>query len=173
MAAGADFSFRQAVPADAREIARIGADGFATYRSFAPAGWEPPAAEEEIERGLPELLADPEAWWLVAERDGRMVAHVAIQPARTAIMPAEDGSLAHMRALFVDRGWWGCGLAGELHARALAEAAARGFTAIRLFTPAGQARARRFYEREGWTVAGEPVEAPFGLPVVEYRRAVV
>jgi hypothetical protein len=58
-----------------------------------------------------------------------------------------------------------------LHARALDEAAHRGFTAMRLFTPAGQARARRFYEREGWKVAGEPFDdSEFGLALVEYRR---
>jgi hypothetical protein len=54
------------------------------------------------------------------------------------------------------------------------EPGARGFTAMRLFTPAAQARARRFYEREGWTAAGEPSdELDFGMPLVEYRRAIV
>jgi hypothetical protein len=59
-----------------------------------------------------------------------------------------------------------------LHTRALHAARERGFTAIRLFTPTGQARARRFYEREGWTVNGEPFCDPgFGLQLVEYHRS--
>jgi predicted GNAT family N-acyltransferase len=41
---------------------------------------------------------------------------------------------------------------------------------MRLFTPEGQARARRFYEREGWVQYGEPFEAGLGIPLVEYRR---
>jgi hypothetical protein len=50
-------------------------------------------------------------------------------------------------------------------------AIARGFTAMRLFTPADQARARRFYEREGWTVAGAPfTHEDLHLSMVEYRR---
>jgi hypothetical protein len=53
---------------------------------------------------------------------------------------------------------------------ALEEAARRGFPTIRLFTPVGQARARRFYEREGWEERGEPFDAPLGLSLIEYRR---
>ena len=43
---------------------------------------------------------------------------------------------------------------------------------MRLFTPAGQARARRFYEREGWVQAGAEFHEPaLGLALVEYRYA--
>jgi GNAT superfamily N-acetyltransferase len=165
-----DFSFREAEPADGAVIARVVADAFAGYRSFAPEGWEPPTAEDEMEHGVPPLLGDADAWCVVAEREGRVVAHSAFQPARTSIEPVDEGNLAHLKALFVDSEWWGCGLAGTLHSMAVEEAARRGFTAIRLFTPAGQARARRFYEREGWERRGDPIDAPFGLAVVEYRR---
>jgi hypothetical protein len=42
---------------------------------------------------------------------------------------------------------------------------------MRLFTPVGQARARRFYEREGWAVSGESFCDPgFGLQLIEYHR---
>jgi hypothetical protein len=35
---------------------------------------------------------------------------------------------------------------------------------------AGQARARRFYEREGWLPAGDPFDDPTpGLTMIEYR----
>jgi hypothetical protein len=41
---------------------------------------------------------------------------------------------------------------------------------MRLFTPADQARARRFYEREGWTLRAEPYfEAALGLDLVLSR----
>jgi hypothetical protein len=40
---------------------------------------------------------------------------------------------------------------------------------MRLGTPAEHHRARRFYEREGWTTDGEVIaETPLGLPLVEY-----
>ena len=42
-----------------------------------------------------------------------------------------------------------------------------------LWTPAGAAQARRFYEREGWRLSGEEEpESGFGLPLVQYERAI-
>lgn len=50
------------------------------------------------------------------------------------------------------------------------EAARQGYGAMRLYTPIAQARARRFYEREGWVLEGDALESPMGMPLVEYRR---
>jgi len=44
-----------------------------------------------------------------------------------------------------------------------------GLTHLVLWTPAEQHRARRFYEREGWRLAGRDDDTPIGFPVVEYR----
>lgn len=163
------FRFREARAEDASAIARVVAAGFSGYRAFAPEGWEPPGVEAETEL-LEPLLARPDFWCAVAERDGAVAGHSAFLPAAGSMAPSNDPGLAHLRALFVDREWWGHGVAGRLHVMALEEATRRRFTAIRLFTPAAQARARRFYEREGWRVAGEPFAAELGLTLVEYRR---
>jgi GNAT superfamily N-acetyltransferase len=73
--------------------------------------------------------------------------------------------------LFVRAPWWGTGLASRLHGEACAAALSRGFTTMRLFTPAEQGRARRFYEREGWRLAEGPyADTELGLSIVEYRR---
>jgi GNAT superfamily N-acetyltransferase len=155
---------------DAQVLAEAVVDAFEGYREFAPEGWHPPTVEGEAQRIEP-LLDAADLWCVVAERDGRVVGHSAFQPARTAIEPVESGHLAHLRALFVDPEWWGTGLAADLHSRVLDEATGRGYRAIRLFTPAAQARARRFYEREGWRQDGEPRDSAIGLLTVEYRRA--
>jgi GNAT superfamily N-acetyltransferase len=53
---------------------------------------------------------------------------------------------------------------------AITEARGRGYARMRLFTPAAQVRARRFYEREGWVQAGEEFHSPGpDLVIVEYR----
>ena len=53
------------------------------------------------------------------------------------------------------------------------EAGIRGFREMRLFTPVGQSRARRFYEREGWCSVGDPFdERGFGMELLEYRRPI-
>lgn len=124
---------------------------------------------EELEK----RLADPAVWCLVAERDGTMAGHVSLMAAAAhRAQPDPDPGLAHLWQLFVRSEHWGSGVAGELHAALLAEAAARGFRELRLFTPVAHARARRFYEREGWRAVGEPILVPgFGMKLTEYRFA--
>ena len=164
-----NWTLREGGPADGDAIARLNHDSFRGYLTFAPAGWEPPALEEEGS-WMRERLGHPDVWCQIAEADGEHVGHVGFMPATMARAASDEPGLAHFWALFVRPSHWGTGLATELHREAVREAAARGYSSMRLFTPAGQVRARRFYEREGWVAAGEPVQDDdFGLPVVEYR----
>jgi GNAT superfamily N-acetyltransferase len=166
------WSLRTGVPRDAERIADVLAEGFEGYRSIAPPGWQPPDPRAELGR-LRAFLAIDDVWCLVAEAEDALAGHVAIMPARIHPQPSADDAMAHFWQLFVREPWWGTGLATALHAEAVREAGARGFTSMRLFTPAAQARARRFYEREGWTPAGDPVDdLDIGMPLVEYRRAI-
>jgi GNAT superfamily N-acetyltransferase len=170
LAAFMAWTLRPARTADAEQLARGVADGFAAYREFAPPDWEPPSFEHELallEQGLPE----PDVWALLAEEDGELAGHVAIRSAATALFGSAEPGVAHFWQLFVDPAWHGSGLAVVLHDEALREARERGYRAIRLFAAAGQARARRFYEREGWAAAGPAFMLEgFGMEVVEYRR---
>jgi GNAT superfamily N-acetyltransferase len=164
--------FRRATAADADSLARGVIEGVEDYPSFAPPGWRAPSLEAEREH-LRELLGHDHVCCLLAESGGHAVGQVTILPAARAPHPAEDPSLAHLSNLFVRRDHWGTGLSRDLHRAALDAAAARGFTELRLFVAAGQARARRFYEREGWRPVGEPFHDPVpGLTMVEYRRSV-
>jgi GrpB-like predicted nucleotidyltransferase (UPF0157 family) len=164
------FELRAAVPADAERLGKAIADGFESYRDFAPAGWTPPSAERETEQ-LQTLLNSEDFWCLLAEAHGGLAGQVAFLPAKQAWHPVEDSELAHLRQMFLARDFWGTELARTLHHRAVHAAFKRGFTAMRLFAPAGQVRARRFYEREGWAAAGEPFHDPdVGLQIIEYAR---
>jgi GNAT superfamily N-acetyltransferase len=160
---------RRATVDDAEAIHASVTTSFEGYRSFAPATWDPPQETVERER---ELLArdDYRAW--IAEDGGGYAGHAAWWPAGATFRPTGDPRLAHLRHLFLAPAQWGSGLAAQLLAHAVADAREAGFTRMRLGTPLGQARARRFYEREGWVWDGEVLEdAPFGLPMVEYFRA--
>jgi GNAT superfamily N-acetyltransferase len=144
----------------------------AGYPAFAPPGWQGPAYEPELEYTRV-VLADPEYHCVVAEAGGRVVGQVMVVPAARAARPVEDAGLGHLRNLYVDRPQWGSGLATKLMRAAVEDAQSRGFRELRLFVAEGQARARRFYEREGWRAAGAPYFDPApGLSMVEYRRAV-
>jgi GNAT superfamily N-acetyltransferase len=116
-------------------------------------------------------LGTPGVWCLAAEDGTAVAGYVSLLPADQGTRPVADPGLMHFWMLFVRPPWWGSGLASRLHAAACAEAKARGFTALRLFTPAAQARARGFYAREGWTVAGARfAHDTMGIDMVEYRR---
>lgn len=146
--------------------------GFESYRGFAPRGWEPPPPEIERAR-IADRMPLPDAWCRVAEAAGAPAGHVAILAARehTDARPVIPG-LAHLWMLFVREPWWGSGLGARLHDLAVAEAAAGGYAAMQLYTPARHARARRFYEREGWRTDGvETLEPMIGLDLVTYRRS--
>jgi GNAT superfamily N-acetyltransferase len=165
-----ELTFRQATPRDAPRVAALVIEGFETYRAFAPRGWSAPALAHESRRTAA-TLAKPGAWCRLADDGSRLAGHVGWLTAADSRWLADDAGVAHFWQLFVRHDWWGSGLAGRLHAAALDAAAQREITTMRLRTPADHGRARRFYEREGWTVAGEPShDEAFGMAIVEYRR---
>jgi len=159
---------RRATADDAEALLAIMLEGFEGYRSFAPPGWEPESPPLEAMR---ERIGAPTTWTLVADADGEGIAgHVSFLPSEISGHPEPDPRLAHLWQMFVRPGHFGSGLAPRLLARAVEAARKREFSQMRLFTPAGQARARRFYEREGWALVREFDEPRLGLRVVEYRR---
>jgi ribosomal protein S18 acetylase RimI-like enzyme len=64
------------------------------------------------------------------------------------------------------RPYWGTRVAKALHN----EAVALGGGEMTLTTPTDNARARRFYEREGWNAAGSLMHSELGIELTEYRR---
>ena len=165
----AAFALRRAGTADAARLHAAVQAAFDDYRSISPPGWIPP--DEGAAREAEYLAAD---WYccVLSEPGGVLAGHVAWMPAAEHRNGADDPGLAHLRHLFVAPGWWGSGLASRLMSEAVRDARQAGFTAIRLGTPQAQGRARRFYEREGFTTDGTVLaDTAFGLPMVEYRRS--
>lgn len=150
--------------------------GFDTYASFAPDGWQPPNVETWRAATL-ERLSQKTNWALLALDEGRPVGHVAFHPARVRLpgdspplaeaRPRIQG-LAHLGQLFVLPDWWGRGVASALHNAAVDEMRAQGYERARLFTPTDHLRAKRFYERRGWTAAAAEDSPHLGLSLTEY-----
>ena len=160
------WALRRAGVDDAAAITETLAIGFDGYREFAAYGWQPPdvRADAELAR-MRERLDATTTWAMIAEQDGLVAGHAGFFP-----QPGVQGS-AHLWALFVRPPWWGTGLARELLMDAIEAAVEQGYRRMRFFTPRDQARARRFYEREGFTWTGwEGLEEPLGLVLVEYVR---
>lgn len=156
---------------DAEDLAATVAEGFESFRAWAGPGWSPPETGFELWRYREGLLR-PSLWGLVGVDGGEMAGHVTFVQARErAHSRPEIPGLAHLWQLIVRPPWWGSGLATRLNGLAVEEAARQGYGSMRLFTPAGNARARAFYEREGWSTDGVPAyEAMLGLDIVQYRR---
>jgi GNAT superfamily N-acetyltransferase len=169
----ATLDIRLATPNDAGALAGTTRLGFESYLEWAPPGWRPPPRALEL-RAIRERLKQTTTWCAMAVgEDGEPAGHVGITHASERDRPhVRIPGRAHLWMLFVRPPWWGTGLAARLHRLALEEAARQGYETIRLYTPAGQARARAFYEREGWAAAGRPfAESLLGLDLMEYRRA--
>jgi GNAT superfamily N-acetyltransferase len=164
------LTFRDIVRDDIDQLATAVTDAFLGYRAFAPAGWQPPPPSEQA-NVLLRWIADPAFWGELASERLMLAGHATFIAAHTSLGAAPQASLAHLGHLFVRPEYWGSGLATELLAHALETASTRGFRKMRLFAPVGQARARRFYEREGFAVVGEPFEVGLGLPALEYQRS--
>ena len=165
------LTIRPATLADAPVLSETVRQGFDGYRAFLPPGWEPPAQEFEEAR-ITERLGLEDTWCRIALDGSDPAGHVAFLAAREQTDdPMIIPGLAQLWMLFIREPWWGSGLAPHLLRRAVAEATEQGYEAMRLFTPAGQARARAFYEREGFLIDGDPRWEPMlAFDLVEYRR---
>jgi GNAT superfamily N-acetyltransferase len=146
--------------------------GFATYPEWAP-DWRPPADLAAAQHaGWSRSLLEPERWTVVVEDGADVVAVVSFAQARSAPMGMGEPvpGVAHVGALFVDRAWWGRGVAPALLARATEEMAARGYERGRLIVPERHARARALYARAGWETVGPWSDDRLGLPLLELGK---
>jgi GNAT superfamily N-acetyltransferase len=98
-------------------------------------------------------------WVVLAVIEGEVVGTVSARPPR-------------LEALFVVPDYWGYGVAEQLHDAALAQIAASGWLAAELDVMVDNTRARRFYERHGWTPDGRGERSPFPPypKLLGYRR---
>ena len=160
------WTLRAAGPEDADAMAETLQAGFDGYREIAPPGWRPPDARSAAEVArMRARLREPSTWAMLAEHGGLVAGHGGYVP-----QPGVPGS-AHLWQLFLRPPWWGSGIAQALLHKAIAAAAGEGYRRMRLFTPRDQARARAFYEREGFEHTGwEAFEEAIGLVLVEYAR---
>jgi GNAT superfamily N-acetyltransferase len=165
--------YRPATPRDAHVIAQLVAGGFATYSEFAPAGWRPRAAIQEEPEIHVRLSRGDVHGRLALSDSGRLAGFTAWMPALSQDAEREPiPGRAHLWSLFTAPDWWGSGLAAELLDWCVTGMGDSGYDTAQLWTPSDHARARRFYEREGWT-ADEPVvrwSPDLRLDLVLYER---
>lgn len=100
------------------------------------------------------------------QANGRIVGVVLAGP------DPDDPALGHLARLYVDPDRWGVGIGRALHDTAIADLAGRGFPAATLWVLEDNVRARRWYERLGWsqTSRRKPTFEPAGIYDAQYLR---
>jgi GNAT superfamily N-acetyltransferase len=160
---------RHATVGDARAIAEVHVRSWrAAYRGIVPQSILDELSVDRREAFWRDAVAatssDPK--W-VAERNGRVVAFAAIGPARDDDLAADRGELY---AIYVDPDEWAHGVGRRLFAAAVNELADLGFDGPVLWVLTDNARARRFYEANGWRPDGTRRVLDFGgTPIEELR----
>ena len=102
----------------------------------------------------------PDARIWVAEADGEIVG--------LAVARRIDATMVELKDLYVAPRAWGTGVARALMDEALASLG--DFDVANLWVVEANARARRFYEREGWRPDGATRATPFGAGELRYAR---
>jgi GNAT superfamily N-acetyltransferase len=162
---------RAATPRDATIVAELVASGFATYRDFAPPGWQSRAATQD-EGSIYDRLCRGDTHARVAFDGAALVGVTGWMPAltHTPVRIPIPGR-GHLWLLFVAQGYWGSGLAAALLDWSVTTMRDTGRTTAQLWTPRDSRRARAFYEREGWRTSGQSVfNDDLALDVVLYER---
>jgi ribosomal protein S18 acetylase RimI-like enzyme len=148
-----ESKIRRATPEDAAAIARIQVRGSEwAYRELLPS-WPLPTEERIAQRThawLSQLAPESERHSFVAESRDEPIGFVTCGPTEDATRM----SSGEIFAIYLEPHVVGSGVGCALFAHAVASLAARGFADAVLWVLEDNARARRFYERAGWTADG-------------------
>jgi len=161
-------AIRAGSAADAAQIAAVQREGwFAAYQGIIPEGIiDQVTAPDGGARVRQSFRTRPWQRMIVAVADGEdpgIIGYVSFGPETDTLSTpwphplstdGEDGRVAELYALYVRPAWWSTGTGRTLMQRVLARSARAGYSAITLWVLRDNERARRFYERAGFTPDG-------------------
>jgi GNAT superfamily N-acetyltransferase len=129
-----------------------------------------PTPPHHIER-VQASLRKPDAIFLIAE-DADVPAGMALaMPARENGGAGEPvPGLCYLSMVFVTPDRWGNGIGGALVETVLAEAQARDYDRVMLWTHRDNSRAQRLYERLRFHATGREIDNDLGERIVQYER---
>jgi ribosomal protein S18 acetylase RimI-like enzyme len=148
-----DITYRNAAPADAPLLSRIGAETFSeTFgHLYTPENLAAFLLNHSVENWTTELT-DPRFTVRLAEQDGEPAGFAKLGPPS---LPFEvTGPTAELRQLYVLKPWQGAGVAQALMDWAMDESRARGAEQLFLSVFVDNHRAQRFYARYGFEAVG-------------------
>jgi GNAT superfamily N-acetyltransferase len=161
-------TLRVGVGADAGAVAAVQVDSWrASYIGLLPKAVLDALSVGDKTEGWARVLGEEGQHVVVAESGGRMVGFASVGPGRDADL---DGTTGQLTTLYVVPGVWGTGVGLALHDAALGRLAVAGYRRGVVWMLSTNARARRFYDRQGWMADGRLRVQQFGGTVVLDRR---
>jgi GNAT superfamily N-acetyltransferase len=159
---------RLAEPEDAIAVARVHVRSWqAAYRTLVPDEYLDQLRPEDRAQRYDFATRDPlKPRTIVAVAEGLILGFATTAPSREQDLP-DHGELA---ALYVDPDHWGHGIGLALVSAARARLFEHGFRKALLWVLAGNIRAERFYQIDGWAPDGVRRTNPaWGITVDEIR----
>jgi GNAT superfamily N-acetyltransferase len=147
------ITVRRGVPGDARRISEVQVRSWqAAYRGMIPDAYLDQLTPEKRLPTWERVLADPEQFVLVTEApDAGVFGFGSLNPSRDADADAVTGELT---ALYLAPVFWRRGSGTTLVQAVLEEARSRRYHTVTLWVLDANLRARRFYEKCGFTPDG-------------------
>ncbi|HEY8372027.1 MAG TPA: GNAT family N-acetyltransferase [Pseudonocardiaceae bacterium] len=175
------WQVRRAVPADAKEIARIKVVTWrAAYRGVIPDAVLDRLSVESLTRNWAYIVArpDPDAVFVAFDPDAgeeTLAAYCSVSAVREERDAHPGRRTAELRALYAAPPHWGTGAGRAVHDRAVQHLVEAGFEHAVLWVLVDNPRARRFYEARGWrcdeVVQDLDLEGGYTVPEIRYSRA--
>ena len=155
---------RTATPADARAIAEVHVRTWQhAYAHVFPADFlEALSVDRRADWWTRAATTSPEDLF-VAEEDGRIVGFASVGRSE------DEEEAGELYAIYVEPPHWGTGAGAALMDAAVERLRAAGFDHAILWVLDDNPRARRFYERHGWSVDGRRRERIGDVDVDEVR----
>jgi RimJ/RimL family protein N-acetyltransferase len=165
------MNLRRATPADAATMATVHIDAWRTaYRGLVPGAFLAALNHRRKTERFREFLASGEGETYIVERDGRPIGHLTVGPCRDEDL--DERSVGEIWGIYLGSGQWRQGIGTQVCRRAESMLRARGVTRSVLWVFEGNERARRFYERMGYTPDGATkiIEVGASLTAIRYRK---
>lgn len=143
---------RDALPADAAALARLGREAFTAKfgHLYDPADLSTFLGEVHCEAAVARGIADPQVLYRVAEREGALLAWCRIDLACGWPQHARGQHVVELRQLYTAPGLTGSGLGGALMDWAMQAARDRCADEMQISVWSGNLGAQRFYARYGF-----------------------
>jgi len=163
------FIIRKVLPEDAYEYTACHiACWQSAYKGIIPDEYleNMPSEQEQRTEKFKQALCDPDNYgFYCAEFDGRIIGRLIIRNGRDE----DKQDAGEIAAIYLIEEFWDKGYGREMMNFVISRFRSMGYSEVFLWVLQDNTRARRFYEKHGFTFDGKKAEIEIGKPLIELR----